>query len=193
MPVEKVLLASPRGFCAGVDRAIIIVEQALEKFGAPIYVRHEVVHNKFVVDGLRRAGAVFVDELDEVPDDAIVIEVSGNAAVIKGDYKLTRNQLPHGDARWRLYDLSKDPGETTDLSASRPEIYDDLSAEYAAYSKRVGVLEVPEGYNSLDEVTRHSLARQEERYRPYLIGAGIALLVLIAGGALLWSRRKQKA
>ena len=127
------------------------------------------------------------------PDDAIVIEVSGNAAVIKGDYKLTRNQLPHGDARWRLYDLSKDPGETTDLSASRPEIYDDLSAEYAAYSKRVGVLEVPEGYNSLDEVTRHSLARQAERYRPYLIGAGIALLVLIAGGALLWSRRKQKA
>lgn len=127
------------------------------------------------------------------PDDAIVIEVSGNAAVIKGDYKLTRNQLPHGDARWRLYDLSKDPGETTDLSASRPEIYDDLSAEYAAYSKRVGVLEVPEGYNSLDEVTRHSLARQAERYRPYLIGAGIALFALIAGGALLWRRRKQKA
>ena len=127
------------------------------------------------------------------PDDAIVIEVSGNAAVIKGDYKLTRNQLPHGDARWRLYDLSKDPGETTDLSASLPEIYDDLSAEYAAYSKRAGVLEVPEGYNSLDEVTRHSLARQAERYRPYLIGAGIALFALIAGGALLWRRRTQKA
>ncbi len=127
------------------------------------------------------------------PDDAIVIEVSGNAAVIKGDYKLTRNQLPHGDARWRLYDLSKDPGETTDLSASFPEIYDDLSTEYAAYSKRVGVLEVPEGYNSLDEVTRHSLARQQERYRPYLIGGGLALFALIAGGVLLWRRRKQKA
>ena len=127
------------------------------------------------------------------PDDAIVIEVSGNAAVIKGDYKLTRNQLPHGDARWRLYDLSKDPGETTDLSASFPEIYDDLSTEYAAYSKRVGVLEVPEGYNSLDEVTRHSLVRQQERYRPYLIGGGIALFALIAGGVLLWRRRKQKA
>ena len=127
------------------------------------------------------------------PDDAIVIEVSGNAAVIKGDYKLTRNQLPHGDARWRLYDLSKDPGETTDLSASFPEIYDDLSTEYAAYSKRVGVLEVPEGYNSLDEVTRHSLARQQERYGPYLIGGGLALFALIAGGVLLWRRRKQKA
>jgi arylsulfatase A-like enzyme len=127
------------------------------------------------------------------PDDAIVIEVSGNAAVIKGDYKLTRNQLPHGDARWRLYDLSKDPGETTDLSASFPEIYDDLSTEYTAYSKRVGVLEVPEGYNSLDEVTRHSLVRQQERYRPFLIGGGIALFALIAGGVLLWRRRKQKA
>ena len=61
-----VLLANPRGFCAGVDRAIEIVERALETFGAPIYVRHEVVHNRFVVDGLRARGAIFVDELDEV-------------------------------------------------------------------------------------------------------------------------------
>ena len=68
-----IILASPRGFCAGVDRAIDIVERALEVFGAPIYVRHEVVHNKFVVDGLRNKGAVFVEELDEVPDDATVI------------------------------------------------------------------------------------------------------------------------
>ena len=66
-------LANPRGFCAGVDRAIDIVNRALEVFGAPIYVRHEVVHNKFVVDDLRARGAVFVDELDEVPDDVIVI------------------------------------------------------------------------------------------------------------------------
>ncbi len=138
---------------------------------------------------------LLLGEADSVygPDDAIVIEVSGNAAVIKGDYKLTRNQLPHGDARWRLYDLSKDPGETTDLSASFPEIYNDLSTEYAAYSKRVGVLEVPEGYNSLDEVTRHSIVRQQERYRPYLIGGGLALFALIAGGVLLWRRRKQRA
>ncbi len=65
----KVLLASPRGFCAGVDRAIQIVEKALEKYGAPVYVRHEIVHNKFVVDSLRDKGAVFVEELDEIPDD----------------------------------------------------------------------------------------------------------------------------
>ncbi len=66
-------LANPRGFCAGVDRAIGIVDRALELFGAPIYVRHEVVHNRFVVDDLRRRGAVFVDELDEVPEGATVI------------------------------------------------------------------------------------------------------------------------
>ena len=68
-----ILLANPRGFCAGVDRAISIVERALELYEPPIYVRHEVVHNKFVVDGLRRRGAVFVDELNEVPDGNIVI------------------------------------------------------------------------------------------------------------------------
>lgn len=69
----SIKLANPRGFCAGVDRAIEIVNRALEVFGAPIYVRHEVVHNKFVVDDLRSRGAVFVDELDEIPDDTIVI------------------------------------------------------------------------------------------------------------------------
>ena len=69
----QIQLANPRGFCAGVDRAIDIVNRALELFGAPIYVRHEVVHNKFVVDDLRARGAVFVDELSEVPDDVIVI------------------------------------------------------------------------------------------------------------------------
>jgi len=69
----EVLLANPRGFCAGVDRAIIIVEQALEKFGAPIYVRHEVVHNKFVVDELRVKGAVFIEDLDEIPAGSTVI------------------------------------------------------------------------------------------------------------------------
>ncbi len=68
-----VLLANPRGFCAGVDRAIAVVERALEVFGTPIYVRHEVVHNKFVVDGLRERGALFVDELDDVPDGATVV------------------------------------------------------------------------------------------------------------------------
>ena len=69
----KVQLAAPRGFCAGVDRAIEIVERSLEKFGAPVYVRHEIVHNKYVVDKLREKGTIFVEELDEVPDNAPII------------------------------------------------------------------------------------------------------------------------
>jgi 4-hydroxy-3-methylbut-2-enyl diphosphate reductase len=72
-PPLTILLAAPRGFCAGVDRAIQIVERALEKFGAPVYVRHEIVHNRFVVQGLERKGAVFVKELDAVPEGAPVV------------------------------------------------------------------------------------------------------------------------
>ncbi|WP_424984995.1 4-hydroxy-3-methylbut-2-enyl diphosphate reductase [Microbulbifer sp. S227A] len=72
-PPMTLYLAAPRGFCAGVDRAIKIVEMALQKWGAPVYVRHEIVHNKFVVDGLRDKGAIFVEELDECPDDRPVI------------------------------------------------------------------------------------------------------------------------
>ena len=81
-----VILANPRGFCAGVDRAIEIVERALETFGAPIYVRHEVVHNRFVVDKLRAQGAVFVDELHEVPDGATVIfSAHGVSQTVRGE------------------------------------------------------------------------------------------------------------
>jgi 4-hydroxy-3-methylbut-2-enyl diphosphate reductase len=72
-PPLRVLIAAPRGFCAGVDRAIQIVEVAIERFGAPVYVRHEIVHNRFVVERLRDLGAIFVDELDEVPDDRPVV------------------------------------------------------------------------------------------------------------------------
>lgn len=69
----QIILANPRGFCGGVERAILIVEKALERYGAPVYVRHEIVHNKYVVDNLKAKGAIFVEELDEVPDDVPVI------------------------------------------------------------------------------------------------------------------------
>ena len=87
-PIElhEVLLAEPRGFCAGVERAIEIVERALEQYGAPIYVRHEIVHNKTVVEDLRRKGAVFVEELDEVPAGATVIfSAHGVAQAVRRD------------------------------------------------------------------------------------------------------------
>jgi 4-hydroxy-3-methylbut-2-enyl diphosphate reductase len=71
--MKKLILATPRGFCAGVDRAIHVVEKALEKFGPPIYVRHEIVHNKFVVDTLKEKGVLFVDDVDEVPEGSVVI------------------------------------------------------------------------------------------------------------------------
>ncbi len=84
----QIKLANPRGFCAGVDRAIEIVSRALDVFGAPIYVRHEVVHNRFVVDGLRNRGAVFVDELDDVPDNCIVIfSAHGVARAVQDEAK----------------------------------------------------------------------------------------------------------
>ena len=73
LPPLTLLIAAPRGFCAGVDRAIRIVELAIAKFGAPVYVRHEIVHNRYVVDGLKAQGAIFVEELDEVPDDRPVV------------------------------------------------------------------------------------------------------------------------
>jgi 4-hydroxy-3-methylbut-2-enyl diphosphate reductase len=91
-----VLLAAPRGFCAGVDRAIQIVEKALERFGPPVYVRHEIVHNRFVVDSLRAKGAVFVEELDEVPD--------GDAPVIFSAHGVPK-AVPEAARRRKLFHL----------------------------------------------------------------------------------------
>jgi 4-hydroxy-3-methylbut-2-en-1-yl diphosphate reductase len=93
----QILLANPRGFCAGVERAIAIVERALEKFGAPIYVRHEVVHNKFVCDDLRTKGAVFIEELAEVPPGSTVIfSAHGVSKTVRASAS-TSSTLP---ARW---------------------------------------------------------------------------------------------
>jgi len=93
----KIFLVSPRGFCAGVDRAILIVEKALEKFGAPIYVRHEIVHNKHVVENLKKKGAIFVDEVDEVPEGALTI-FSAHGVSDKVESDALNRKLPVIDA-----------------------------------------------------------------------------------------------
>jgi len=97
LPPLTIVLASPRGFCAGVDRAIDIVKEALARNGPPVYVRHEIVHNRHVVDELRARGAVFVDELDEVPDDAIVV-FSAHGVPKHVPEEANRRQLIHADA-----------------------------------------------------------------------------------------------
>jgi len=93
----RVILAQPRGFCAGVERAIEIVERALKKFGPPIYVRHEIVHNRHVVDDLRQRGAIFVDELDQVPDGAMTI-FSAHGVAKKVEQEAASRALPVIDA-----------------------------------------------------------------------------------------------
>lgn len=97
LPPLNLLIAAPRGFCAGVDRAIEIVEKALERYGSPVYVRHEIVHNKYVVEGLKAKGAIFVEELDEVPDDApVVFSAHGVPKAVPAEAK--RRKLLYVDA-----------------------------------------------------------------------------------------------
>src|SRR5918994_3287397 len=116
---KEILLAQPRGFCAGVDRAIEIVERALEQFGAPIYVRHEVVHNKFVVDDLRAKGAIFVEELDEVPAGATVIfSAHGISKAVRADAE--RRGLKVFDATCPL--VTKVHGEVARMLKSGYEV-----------------------------------------------------------------------
>ncbi len=97
-PDLKILLSAPRGFCAGVDRAIQIVELALEKYGAPVYVRHEIVHNKYVVDSLKDKGAVFVAELDEIPDDGQPVIFSAHGVPKRVPQEASRRELFYLDA-----------------------------------------------------------------------------------------------
>ncbi len=123
-------------------------------------------------------------ELDSVyaANDVRAIEVSGNSALYKGDYKITRSMPPVGDGQWRLFNLSLDPGETRDLSEAEPAILADLLEEFASYSQRVGVLDMPEGYDTASQVRSNTTSRMLENYPwLYLVLAGIivALLVLI--------------
>ena len=145
-PPLHVLIAAPRGFCAGVDRAIQIVELALERFGAPVYVRHEIVHNRFVVDRLRDLGAVFVDELDEVPDDRpVVFSAHGVPKSVPAD--ATERGLQFVDATCPL--VSKVHRQAERLIADGRHI---LFIGHAGHPEVIGTFgQVPEGSITLVE------------------------------------------
>jgi arylsulfatase/uncharacterized sulfatase len=122
------------------------------------------------------------------PDEARAVEVSGNSALYLGDHKITRSVPPVGDNQWRLYNIARDPGETTDLSASEPAVKARLLAEYDAYAARVGVLPMPEGYDSMAQVSRNIAARLLSNY-PWLYGV-LGGILLVTGG-VLWLALRQ--
>jgi 4-hydroxy-3-methylbut-2-enyl diphosphate reductase len=154
----KILLANPRGFCAGVDRAIDIVERAIELFGAPIYVRHEVVHNKFVVDRLRSLGAVFVEELDEVPAAATVIfSAHGVAKTVQAEAR--RRGLRVFDATCPLVtkvhmEVSRYGREGRDViligHQGHPEVEGTMGQFDASHGGRIALVEDVEDVGQLD-------------------------------------------
>jgi 4-hydroxy-3-methylbut-2-enyl diphosphate reductase len=138
----QILLANPRGFCAGVDRAIAIVNRALECFGAPIFVRHEVVHNKFVVNDLKQRGAIFVDELDQVPDDSIVI-FSAHGVSKAVQQEADRRQLKVFDATCPLvtkvhFEVTKYSREGTEAILIGHHGHPEVEGTMGQYDQRFG-------------------------------------------------------
>lgn len=154
----QILLANPRGFCAGVDRAIDIVERAVELFGAPIYVRHEVVHNRYVVERLRSLGAVFVEELDEVPDDATVIfSAHGVARAVQDEAR--RRQLKVFDATCPLVtkvhmEVARYAREGREViligHEGHPEVEGTMGQFDTQFGGRIVLVETPEDVEILD-------------------------------------------
>lgn len=116
------------------------------------------------------------------PDDAIGFETSGQAALYRGDFKLVRNMPPHGDGQWRLFDLSSDPGETRDLSETRPQLFGEMLHEYRLYANRVGVLELPDGYQVEQQIVRNITRKLIGFYWGWIL-AGLVVLLLGVWGA----------
>lgn len=127
-------------------------------------------------------------------NESFAIEVSGNAALYRGKWKITRNTPPLGDSQWRLYDLSVDPGETTDLSGANPQLFEEMLAEYQAYATKVGVLELGPNDNAIKILADNLTAKAAEKYWPYALGfiLGLIFAIFLAFklGAMLLRRRR---
>ncbi len=123
------------------------------------------------------------------PDDVIAMEVGGNVALFRGDYKLLRNMPPYGDGSWQVHDLSRDPGETRDLSTSHPELMQSMLKAYEAYAEREGVLAMPAGYNPMQEMVRATRQRQLARAWPWLVAVPLGGVVIMVLGWRAWRRR----
>jgi arylsulfatase/uncharacterized sulfatase len=125
-------------------------------------------------------------------NDSFAFEVSGNAALYRGNWKITRNTRPMSDAQWRLYDLSVDPGETTDLSTQNPEVFQSMLAEYQSYSKKVGVFELGPDDNAMEVLTSKLTSKVVHKYWPYMLGLLLVLLGLAYGlfRLVLFARRR---
>ncbi len=162
----QILLANPRGFCAGVDRAIEIVERAIELFGAPIYVRHEVVHNRYVVEKLRVAGAVFVDELSDVPDDAhVIFSAHGVSKAVQDE--ATRRGLKVFDATCPLVtkvhmEVTRYAREAREVvligHEGHPEVEGTMGQFDESFGGRIYLVETPEDVQKLEVKDESRLA-----------------------------------
>jgi 4-hydroxy-3-methylbut-2-enyl diphosphate reductase len=160
-PRLNVLLAGPRGFCAGVDRAIKIVEEAIRRYGAPVYVRHEIVHNRFVVQALERQGAIFVEELDEVPDDAPVV-FSAHGVPKSVPTEATRRKLMYLDATCPL--VSKVHREAEHHFARGRHI---LLIGHEGHPEVIGTMgQLPDGAVTLVEDEEHAHSVQVPAGKP---------------------------
>jgi arylsulfatase/uncharacterized sulfatase len=125
--------------------------------------------------------------------DSFAIEVSGTAALYRGDWKLTRTPAPYSDGEWRLYDIVRDPGETTDLAAQRPDVFEELQQAFAAYAEEVGVFEIAEGESARHQIVINSLKKFSKNYW-YVVAAVLTVILgllygVFRGARLIFGRR----
>jgi arylsulfatase/uncharacterized sulfatase len=130
-----------------------------------------------------KAQSVYAD------DDIRAIEVSGNSALYKGDYKILRSILPVGDGKWRLFNLTEDPSETKDLSTEQPQRLQNMLAHYGDYAAEMGVLDMPDGYDSVKQIGKNAVKRMRARHGKFILLIGLVLLALLIG-FLCWRRKR---